>query len=816
MVERFAKLFLFVGLMLAGPAHADGTASPAPPAPPEVNWDGLPASAVNRPMNQPDEPHQVEMRLITDKASARPGDTFRLGLWLEQDEGWHTYWKYNNDVGLPTNIEWVLPEGASHTDYVYPVPQRFDLMEIISYGYDDQVLFFTEVTVPADAKPGPITLAASADWLTCLVQCINGEGKVELPFEIVAGDNVEPTEFAPLFDHFAAQHPLPLKDASGYVRIDGRLEPAVGLTPDKPWKAIFTVTPEGGAQIGEHNPLGADSWPTVLPVSNKDALWLETVQIEKLDSGALQVTMNGDAFAVDNPETMPIGALFQLKVGEAAFATEATIDAEWFADAIAAAQTAATTESTDAETPEGYSALMDDPTCGVVKAGLGNDVVEKDDGGIAYLFLMLGMAFLGGLILNIMPCVLPVLALKVYGLVEQKSMTPKERISEGLAYTAGILVSFLALAMAVVALKVVWGLDAGWGFMFQQPTYMGAMTVLVFAFGLSMLGLFELPVIGGSMAGNAQNQSGLGGVFLTGVFATLLATPCTAPMLAPAMGFAFAQPLWIVVIFFLAVGLGLASPFLLISFVPPLYKLLPQPGEWMETFKQFVGLTLLVTTAWLLGTLADLVGYEALIGFLWFLSFVVVASWIFGKFGGLASTMVRQLSAAAVAAAVLVLGGWWVLDIPAFMGWIEVERNVADVEDTGHGIPWKAFNEQRMAQVLAGYREGQEDEAFAGKTLFIDFTAEWCLTCKANEKAYIDTQVVEDKFRENDIVALKGDWTKRDDNIASWLSCFETAGVPYYLVVPADRSKPAVLLGETLSGSAEITDAIDSAIGSES
>lgn len=809
MVARFAFLLTAIVCLFAGPAYADGTASPPPPPPPAVDWSGLPTSAVHRPMNKPEEPHQVELRLITDKSFARPGDTFRLGLWLEQDEGWHTYWKYNNEVGLPTNITWTVPGGATHTDYTYPVPQRFDLMEIISYGYDDQVLFFTEITLPDDIEPGPVTLAAEADWLTCLVQCINGEGKVELTFDVKAEGTPEPTPFARLFDHFADQHPLPLNAASEFVRIDGRIEPSEGLIPDKPWKAIFTITPENGATLADHEPLGADSWPTVLPISDKDALWLNPVQIEKLDTGALQITMDGDAFAVENPQPIPIGGLFQVKVGDATFATEATVDASWIANAVAAAGEA----DTDAPALAEGAAFMDEPTCAVLKAGVGNEIVDKEDGGLAYLLLMLGMAFVGGLILNIMPCVLPVLALKVYGLVEQKGMSPKERIGEGLAYTGGILVSFLALAGAVVALKLVWGLDAGWGFMFQSPTYMGAMTVLVFAFGLSMLGMFEIPVIGGNMAGKAQHQSGLAGVFMTGVFATLLATPCTAPMLAPAMGFAFAQPLYIVVIFFLAVGLGLASPFLLIAFVPPLYKLLPQPGEWMETFKQFVGLTLLVTTAWLLGTLADLVGYEALVGFLWFLSFVTVAAWVFGRFGGLAATALRQLGAAGAAVAVLVLGGWWVLDIPAFMGWVEVDTRMADVEDTGHGIPWKAFTEARMASVLAGYRDGQEDGEFAGKTLFIDFTAEWCLTCKANEKAYIDTQVVEQKFRDNDIVALKGDWTKRDDNIASWLTCFETAGVPYYLVIPADRSQPAVLLGETLAGSGEILDAIDVGVG---
>jgi thiol:disulfide interchange protein DsbD len=795
----------FLVFALSIPAFASGTATPPPPAPPGADFSILPPTAVFRPTNGDGKPHQVELRLLTDKAWAAPGDTFRLGLWLEQDDRWHTYWKVNAEVGQPTVIQWGLPPGATSTPYAYPVPQRFDLEGIVSYGYDDQVMFFTEVTVPANAQVGSTVLTAEAEWLTCEVQCIPGKGKVELPFEVKAGP-APPTSFVPLFEHFAAQHPRDPQAVADKVQITGKLEPAAGVKPDAPWTATFEVLSPSGAAFAPHAPLGADPWPTLVPYFDKDVNFLESTTITPRPDGGLTLVLKGTSYGVENPTTMQVGGLFQLDVGGSPVRVEYTIPMPWDPSVVGSATAVA--EVAPATLPEGAVATVDDATCASMKAGVGNTPAStQQDGGVLTTLLMLGMAFLGGLILNVMPCVLPVLTLKVYGLVEQKTDSPRDRIVEGLAYTAGIVVSFLALAGALIGLQAATGQSAGWGFMFQYPIYVGVLAAIVFGFGLSLLGVFEIPVIGGNTAGQAGYKEGVLGYFMTGVFATLLATPCTAPFLGTAMGFAFSQPPWLIAVFFAMAGLGLASPFLVIAFIPALYRLLPQPGAWMDTFKQVMGFTLIATTIWLVTVIAGQVSQSALLGYVSFLGVVGFAAWIFGHFGGLAETWLRQALALGAATAVTALGVWMFVDLPMFLGMVEVQGEVADVEDDGHGIPWKNFDETRMASVLGRYRAGQSDPMFAGKPIFIDFTADWCLTCKANEKTVIETQVVENAIRDGGVVALKGDWTRRDEFIGSWLNCYQTAGVPYYLVLPADPSRPAIPLGETID-TQEIVDAI--------
>ena len=898
---------------------------------------GHPTSAVFRPTNNDETPHQVEMRLLTDKPSARPGETVRLGVQLVQDKGWHTYWKVNYEVGQPTNIEWKLPAGATHSDYEYPIPQRFELEEIVSYGYDDQVVFFTEVSIPDDATPGPTTLGAAAEWLTCEAQCIPGKGTVELPFEIV-DEQVEPAvnKAAALFDHYAEQHPDAFAVDDAPFTIEHTLEPAK-LKPNEEFTATFLVKPKEGHTLGDHKPIGADHWPTLLPISDVDATYVEFggITIDKQDDGSLKIVMKGMAFEVEEPRDLPIGGLFRLEVDGKIVQQEHTVQMPWDEAALAAIAAAAQEENPDAAAvalPTGEPGV-DEAACATMIGGA--DAVTEADTGWATVVLMLLGAFAGGLILNIMPCVLPVLTLKVYGLIEQKEEGSKDRITQGVAYTAGILASFLVLAIAVVIVKVVLGQNVGWGFQFQYPGYVATLAAIVFAFGLSLFGVFEIPVVGANSAASAGQKEGPVGYFMTGVFATLLATPCSAPFLGSAMGFAFSQSALVIVAFFLLVGLGLAAPFLLIAFVPAMYKILPPPGAWMDTFKQLMGFTLVATTMWLLYVLSAQVSLAGTLGFVAFLAVLGLGCWIYGHFGGVAASMGRQLAAFAAAAAIVTLAGFLLLDFggtaevgalfelpplalsavilvvftaamvlfgivpvpgipkaghepsPAgtgvhiggfvllgvasgllytfaaltspnaalglvgfsgalaaglwfvghfanssvawrMAGWanaivvvaagawyFEVWNPGSAAVDSGGeegGIEWQDFNDDRMASVLGRYRESETDVYYAGKPLFIDFTAEWCLTCKVNEKTVIETAIVEQAMHEHDVVPLKGDWTNHNENITSWLSCYGRAGVPYYVVLPADPSQPAIPLGEAVTTSS-IIEAIEKASG---
>ncbi|TVQ91424.1 MAG: hypothetical protein EA397_10245 [Deltaproteobacteria bacterium] len=795
-------------LWIVAPALAAGTATPGPPPPPEVDMGGLPESAVFRPTNRDDSPHQVELRLFTDKPQARPGDTVRLGLWLEQDEGWHTYWKFNPDVGMPTDITWTTPEGVQLSPYAYPVPQRFELEGIISYGYDHQAFFFTELTLPSDHPPGPIPLGAAATWLTCEVNCIPGEGEVRTTLEVLPADAPAPEDgaLAPIFDHFAAQHPSPTADLGDRVSFEASFTPTDGLRPDKTWRVTFSIQPAEGRTLGPHEPLGEDPWPTLIHHNDKDALWVDATRFEPQDDGSLVVQLEGEAYEVPSSRPIYIGGLWQLVIdGERVF-TEFGIEVPW--DPTVSDGSAESAATPAVPLAEGASPAVDDATCHAMTVGLAS--VEstssiRDDGWMTLLLMLLG-AFVGGLILNIMPCVLPVITLKLYGLVEQRTDSTSERVTEGLSYTAGILASFLALALAVVIAKVSFGQSVGWGVQFHSPLYVASLSAIVFAFGLSLFGVFEIPALGANQAAQASHKEGPAGYFLTGIFATLLATPCSAPFLGSAMGFAFSQSPPFIVLFFLTAGLGLAAPFLLIALVPALYRLLPQPGPWMETFKQVMGFTLVATALWLVTVLAEQITPESTIGFVLFLGVLGFASWIYGHFGGVAAGWSRQLLALAAALIALVIGGYF------FVEFEPKERRL--IEQDGKGlIPWHLLTEERMASVLARYREEQTDHLYEGRPLFFDFTAEWCLTCKVNEKTVIETDAVAKVFEDHDVVPLKGDWTNNDPNITSWLGCYQRAGVPFYVVLPADPNKPAIPLGEALTPGM-IRDAIERATGS--
>jgi len=412
---------------------------------------------------------------------------------------------------------------------------------------------------------------------------------------------------------------------------------------------------------------------------------------------------------------------------------------------------------------------------------------------------MLLLAFFGGGLLNIMPCVLPVLTLKLYSLVEQVDISGAERRTAGLAYTAGIVLSFWMLAAAVLILKMVFGQDVLWGFQFQYPAYVAGLGTVVFLFGLSLFGVFEIPALGSNKAASASQKEGVVGYLLTGVFATLLATPCSAPFLGTGMGFAFSLPAAGVVLFFTVAGLGLAAPFLLIAFVPSLYRLLPKPGAWMEAFKELLGFTLIATTIWLVDVLAGQVGRDGATGFLAFLLFVGIGAWIFGRWGGMIESGKRQLTALAAGCAVAALGGIGFLDL----SFAETEAPTGEVRDEGldfsEEIPWQGFSEARV-------------EALAGRTVFIDFTADWCLTCKVNEQTVLETEKVRQALAAHNVVPLKADWTRRDPEITAWLQRFGKAGVPFYLVVPADRSRPEIALPEVITPDLVVAALADGAV----
>lgn len=777
-------LALFVALFtLAGPALAGDGASAPPPTPPEVDFSSLPDSAAQRKNGLDGKPHPVLARLLVDRTALAQGSKARIGLHLEQDEGWHTYWKSPGDIGQPTEIAWSAPDGVSIEAHEYPVPQRFDQSGEVSFGYDGEVLLISEVEVAEDAPLGEHTIEAKANWLVCKSTCIKGDAEVSLPVTVVAeAAGTESSSFAALFDHYEAQHPDHALDVKAFGW-DYSLSVAE-VPADGRFRAVFLFTPTTDVGLARE---GDALWPTFTPIVPSDWSYglLEAPRVTQLDDGRVLVVMDAEAYEPDPiPTGARIGGLVQLKAGDDWVRTEVSGSVPFKAagspaEAVASPLITLAQEHFPLEGGEVLEAAV---------GGGGGEIVEPATG-INKVSLPMGMlfGFLGGLILNVMPCVLPVLFLKLFGLVEQADVTNRDRRNAGIAYTGGILVSFWVLAGLIIVLKTMFGANLGWGFQFQYPEYVAALATVVFVFGLSLFGVFEIPAFGVNAASDAASREGPLGYFLYGVFAVLLATPCSAPLLGPAIAYAFsATPVELTVIFSM-IALGLASPFLLIAFVPVLFDYLPKPGEWMETIKQFLGFTLVITTVWLVGVLAEQIGADRTMGFLAFLTAASLGAWVFGRFGGVAATAGRQAGSLLVALLITAAAGYAFLDFE----FAEPEcddgslATAEELEFEGE-IPWQPFSEERVA-------------ALAGTPVFIDFTADWCLTCKVNERTVLETASVREAMQEHGVVPLKADWTRRDEVITEWLRRFERAGVPMYIVIPGDPAKKPILLPETIT-----------------
>jgi thiol:disulfide interchange protein len=398
-----------------------------------------------------------------------------------------------------------------------------------------------------------------------------------------------------------------------------------------------------------------------------------------------------------------------------------------------------------------------------------------EEGQTSSLALMLLFAFVGGLILNLMPCVLPVLSLKVMAFVRQSQESRTRSMALGAAFSLGAICSFWVLGATVIAARAA-GQSVGWGFQFQSPAFVSVMAVVVTVFALNLFGVFELYIPGHATQAfhDAGGQEGLPGAFFTGAFMTLLATPCSAPFLGTALGFAFSQPSSTLVMVFTAVGLGLAAPYMALSSFPSLMRWVPKPGKWMLHFKQFMGFPLLATLCWLLWVLGKQTGLEFVIWMLGFLTLVGLAAWIYGAFAPWGSSWGRLGLVAALNALLLGMGYQQLLKEP----FQQALAPSTAIEAGG----WEPYN--------AGRIEALNKQ---GKTVFVDFTAEWCWTCKVNERVALNDAGVKEAFEKVKIVKMRADWTRKDAAITSALQGFGRSGVPFYAFYSPKFEKPITL-----------------------
>lgn len=708
--------------------------------------------------------NKVKVELAADVNAVAPGETFRLGVFIRPDPEWHVYWKFAGDTGLPTEVRWTASDGLDYDALAWPLPRRIpDKLGGRSFGYDNEVLLVSEVRVPDDTLEGTeVPFEAKVEWLVCKENCIQGSARVGLRLPVRAGTQAErASEQAAAFDTWATR--VPAKAAPTGLRVTSQ----VANAPLAPGDALsITLTLVDDVPLAPHAPLIESFFPAT------DGLEVTRVtQTPGTDPKQLVLVLTGTASLDGEPVSRLEGVVQIMRDGKPV-TFDLHVDVPRKAGPalpLPSEATAPVMPLTNGAPRVSIGPLPGDP-CADAGAG-GNS-----DAPLTSFALALAFAFLGGLILNAMPCVLPVLSLKILGIVEQSKDAPKVVWRHGLFYTAGVLVSFLVFAIIIIALQ-----QPSWAFQFKDPTFVGIFTAIVFAFGLSLFGVFEIALPGAHhLDAKVASSHGYASSFNYGIFAVLLGTPCTAPFLGPALTFAFTEPPFEMTLLLLTVGLGLASPFLLLARFPSWRRFMPRPGPWLLTFKKVMGFLLVGTAVFMISILAAQVSRDALVSYLVFLTVLSFALWLYGHFAeptrGLKARIIGPLVALG-----LTVGGAVLL--------VSVEPAPAgpDSELIG-GVTWHNFDKVDV-----------EQRAQKGDLVFIDFTADWCATCKVNEATAIHTDASRALFEKLGVVAVRGDFTTHNDKIAAWLARFEEPSVPLYVVIPAGRPAEAFKLATLLS-----------------
>jgi thiol:disulfide interchange protein DsbD len=670
------------------------------------------------PMAQAAPVSHVQAELVAETRTATPGQALYVALHQKIVPGWHTYWRNPGDAGEATTLDWTLPPGWSSGPIIWPEPERFVAGPLMNYVFSTEVYLPVAIRVPADARPGRTTLAATANWLVCKDVCIPETTKLILPISVgAAGATPQPDPPGQAVADAVANAPKPagLKASFEYLAKGERVR----------------LTLSGAALKGQDI-----SKAYFFPY---DGTVLEHV---KAQIPAPQTPAKGGP---DMTLLLPAGYAFTHDKAPAKLDGIITFG------------------------PGHAFEVSASPVRRAEAAAAGRD----GDGGFGGLPGALVFAFVGGLILNLMPCVFPVLSIKAAALARHVE-SPGKAAAEGLVFLGGCVLTFVILAAALIVAQQA-GQAVGWGFQLQSPGVVAALTLLMLAIGLNLSGVFE---IGLSVQGTGQGlaaRSGLVGAFFTGVLAVVVAAPCTAPFMAGAIGWAFTRPPVEALSVFVALGVGLAAPFVLVSLIPGLFKRLPRPGAWMEGLKKTLAFPMYGSAAWLAWVFVQQAGANGLALLLAAAVFIAFAVWLFGVSQRASEPWLPRLGAAAgllIAIPLAVMGSAMTASAETASG------GPSPVS----GIASESWSPAKVDSLRA-----------AGRPVFVDFTAAWCVTCQVNERTALATAGVADAFRRTNTAYLRADWTNRNAEIADALKAEGRAGVPLYLVYDAKGGEPQVL-----------------------
>jgi thiol:disulfide interchange protein len=651
----------------------------------------------------------VKAELLADANAIVPGKPFTIGLLLRMAPGWHTYWAFSGDAGLPTELKWKLPSGWKVGEIQWPIPLKtIDPGDIETYGYEDEVLLMQEITPPQKIDNSTIKLSAEANWLVCEKICIPGNATPQLELPVSTANQPANSEVFARYRRLLPQNwPESNAATANWSRIGRDLRLKITSETLVNYAALdFFPLPEQGVVVGH---------PTIESRSRNEVVFRIPIESSEKDLSSIA----GLVVYSQHPN------------GEDR--------AAW---RISAAQTVAATSGA--------------PARGI------------------FTFLLFG--FLGGIILNLMPCVLPVISLKIFGFIQQAGQSRRKILRSGIAFTVGIFAWFIGLALLLVVLKGA-GRDVTWGgFQFTNAYFVLALSIIVLVFALNLFGVFEISLPQGMTRGllsTTERTDDLGS-FFQGIFATVLATPCTAPFLGTALGFAFSQSAAVILVMFVAIATGMSAPYLLLSAQPAWLRFLPKPGPWMLHVKQFMGFLLLATLLFLLYVLGAQRGLEGAIWASCFLLVISVACWMKGAFVlPTASAMKRAVVFGLILVLIIGSGIYFIGD--------KFRSTTVGLADSRLRGDWQAFTPERL-----------QAELDQGHSVFVDFTAAWCITCKFNEANVLESAEVRDAFQRHAIVKLKADWTNGDPTITKLLQQFGRPGVPLYVLYPGKNEEPIV------------------------
>lgn len=620
------------------------------------------------------------------KTEVKAGETVDGVIQLDMEEGWHTYWRFAGDVGLPTKAQWELPPGWEASELEFPAPDYLETEGLVSYGYEHEVQLPFTLTVPAEAELGQVELKVKLKWLECKGSCI--PGKATLTTNLTVGESSIDSEHVSVLEEARSKLPKPGEFSAVRDGVDILLELPAGSK-----EARFFPDAAGQIKLNAPQSVGGEGKPFLRL---------------KRDQEAEKPAANLSGLLVADGKSYQFSTLIS-------------------------AEAAAPTP------PEPASALT--------------------------VVLTMLAAFAGGMVLNLMPCVFPVLGLKVLGIVEQARAEGSKPWQHGLVFTFGVLVSFWILSGALLAVRSA-GEEVGWGYQLQNPLMIGGLAVLFLLIALNLFGVFEVGESLTQLSNVADQKHGFASSFWSGVLTTLAATPCTAPFMGSAVGFALSQSTLVAFAVFTALALGVSAPYMLLTMFPALLQRLPRPGAWMVTFKQILAFPMLLAVVWLSWVFGNQVGTDKLGLLLLAMVGIGFATWIYGKWGSSLNLRTQKVGTAAALIALLIS--------------LNVGYHAAQ-PDTDAEL-WLEYSPELVTQLK------QE-----GKPFFLDFTADWCTSCKANELIALSSSEVQEKFQELGVTLVKADWTKSDPVITAALDEFNRAGVPLYVLYPGQGADPEIL-----------------------